>query len=292
MNPINRRDFIKRSAGAFAVTAAFHKGVAGAEPVSSAAAKRCALGKTGLMPTRLGVGTGTRAWNKNSAQIRKGRDVFLNTLTHAWEQGIRYYDLADMYGSHQYLRDAMAKVAAKREELVILTKLTAKTGKEIQADLTRSLEEINTEYLDVVLLHCMTSGDWPEEMAECMIALEDAQTKGLIKAKGVSCHNIDALRTAASLDWVDVILARINPFGTLMDGSPEEIAALLRGAREAGKGVIGMKILGEGKHADEKEKCIQYAMNLDCIDVFTIGFLESTELDEITGLMNACAGAI
>ncbi len=295
MNRINRRDFMKRSASALAVTATLRNGATHAgettTPLQNAAAKRCALGNTGLMPTRLGVGTGTRAWNKDSAQIRRGRDVFINTLTRAWEQGIRYYDLADMYGSHHYLRDAMTEAGMKREGLFILTKVTSKTGAEIQSDLERILGEINTDYLDALLLHCMTAGDWPEQMAECMEVLDKAKEKGIVKAVGVSCHHIEALKTAAAHAWVDVILARINPFGTLMDGSPDQIIPILQQAREAGKGVVGMKILGEGNHADDKEQCIEYAMNLDCIDVFTIGFLESAELDEIIALMNACDNA-
>ena len=291
MNVINRRDFMKRSAGVLAAAAALRGGVAGATGTTAtetAAAKQCTLGNTGLTATRLGVGTGTRAWNKNSAQIRRGRDVYLKTLTRAWEHGIRYYDLADMYGSHEYLRDAMAAAEMERQDLFILTKVTSKTAEEINADLTRVLEEIDTDYLDALLLHCMTSENWPEEMAECMDALDKAKQAGLVKAVGVSCHHIAALRSAAAHDWVDIILARINPFGTLMDGAPEDIIPILQQAREAGKGVIGMKILGEGQHADEKQRCIEYAMNLDCIDVFTIGFLESTELDEIVALMDAC----
>jgi len=290
MNTMNRRDFMKRSAGVFAATAAMRNGMAEADaatPVHCAAAARRVLGSAGLAPTRLGFGTGTKAWNKNSAQIRRGREVFLDALTHAWERGIRYYDLADMYGSHQYMRDVIKTAGIQREELFILTKINSKTGGETHADIARILEEIDTDYVDVVLLHCMTSGDWPEKMAACMDAMDSAKEKGLIKAKGVSCHNIDALRAAAAHDWVDIILARINPFGTLMDGTPDEICGILREARAAGKGVIGMKIFGEGKHADEKEKCIEYAMNLDCIDVFTIGFLESAEVDEVIALMDS-----
>lgn len=286
---MNRRDFMKRSMGVLAATSAMDMSAANSTPRNSAAAQLRTLGRTGLQCTRLGVGTGTRAWNKNSAQIRAGREVYLKTLTRAYELGVRYYDLADMYGSHEYMRDVMADAAIEREELFLLTKTVAKTGEETRADLERMLKETGTDYFDAVLLHCMTAGDWPERMDECMEALDNARSEGLVKATGVSCHHMLALQTAAEHAWVDIILARINPFGSHMDGTQDEIMAVLDKARANGKGVVGMKILGEGRHADEKEKCIEFAMGLDCIDAFTIGFLNAGELEEIVALMDGCA---
>jgi len=237
------------------------------------------------------MGTGTRAWNKDSEQIRQGRDTFVNTLTHAYERGLRYFDLSDSYGSHEYLRDAMAAGGMKREEMFILTKSQSKTPEALRADLDRMRRELNTDYFDALLLHCMTAGDWPEQMAGCMDVLREAQQQGIIKAKGVSCHHLHALQSAASNEWVDILLARINPYGTHMDGTREEITGVLGEARKNGKGVIGMKILGEGKHADDRGACIEFAMGLDCIDAFVIGFLNPAEIDDIMKLMDQNAAA-
>jgi len=100
MDLFNRRDFMKRTAGTLAAAAALQPSLSLAEayaaPMTAATAQRT-LGKSGLTCTRLGIGTGTRAWNKNSEQIRQGRETFLKTLTHAYEQGVRYYDLSDSY---------------------------------------------------------------------------------------------------------------------------------------------------------------------------------------------------
>ncbi len=292
MDLFNRRDFMKRTAGTLAAAAALQPSLSLAEayaaPMTAATAQRT-LGKSGLTCTRLGIGTGTRAWNKNSEQIRQGRETFLKTLTHAYEQGVRYYDLSDSYGSHEYLRDAMAATDMKREDMFILTKSRAKTAADLRADLDRMRKEVDTDYFDVVLLHCMTTGDWPEQMAGCMEVLSEAQQQGIIKAKGVSCHHLHALQAAAKSEWVDILLGRINPYGTHMDGTQEEIKGVLSEARANGKGVIGMKILGEGKHADEREACLKYAMNLECIDAFVIGFLNAAELDDIISIMDKTA---
>lgn len=288
MSSLNRRDFLQYSVTGVLTATTFSSATVDLNRTPQtfpAAACPRSLGTTGLTCTRLGIGTGTRAWNKNSAQIRRGRDVFLKTLVHAYELGIRYYDLADMYGSHDYLCNAMSAANMQREDMFILTKTVAKTGAELEDALKRMLTELHTHYLDVVLLHCLTSGDWPQEMKECMDILDKAKESGIIRAKGVSCHHLQALQAAASNPWTDIILARINPFGTHMDGTQQEIVEVLTSAKANGKGVIGMKILGEGKHAKEKEECITFAMNLECIDAFTIGFLSPEELEEIVQLM-------
>ncbi len=292
METLNRRHFMAHVAEALAVTGVFQNAgfsTGDGAPKLAAAAERRTLGKRGLTCSRLGIGTGTRAWNKDSEQIRQGHEVFLKTLMHAYEQGVRYYDLSDSYGSHTYLHEAMTAAGMKREELFILTKSQSKTADALRTDLDRMRKEVQTDYFDVVLLHSMTTGDWPEIMAGCMDVLSEAQQKGIIKAKGVSCHHLHALQAAAKDPWVDIILGRLNPYGTHMDGTQEEITGVLAEARANGKGVIGMKILGEGKHAPQREACIKYAMEQECLDAFVIGFLNATELDDIISLMDKVA---
>jgi aryl-alcohol dehydrogenase-like predicted oxidoreductase len=279
MRPIDRRTFMKTSAGAFAASL-MYSGASRAEVKALTATTARTLGKTGITTTLLGMGTGTVSWNKDSAQIRAGKDVFVDTLIHAHEQGIRYFDLADMYGSHPYMAEAKKKAGMKRDELTLLTKTTSKTAEETQADVERFLKEAETDYLDIVLLHCMTEGNWNETLAPCMEVLSKAKEKGQIRALGVSCHNLDAMKTAASLDWVDVMLNRINPYGVKMDGTPEEVTAVLKTAHDNGKGMIGMKILGEGQIADKIDSSLSFVMGLGCIDAFNIGFLNKGEVDD------------
>ena len=98
-----------------------------------------------------------------------------------------------------------------------MTKTHASTEKEMWADLDRFRKEIGTELLDIVLLHCMMSADWPKEKAGAMAVLSEAKAKGIIRAHGVSCHDFGALKAAAASDWVEVDLARLNPAGAIMD---------------------------------------------------------------------------
>ncbi|MCA9259940.1 MAG: aldo/keto reductase, partial [Planctomycetales bacterium] len=154
-----------------------------------------------------------------------------------------------------------------------------------EAALQRFCHEIKTDYLDVVLLHCMMKHDWPETMQPYMTALDEAKQKGQVRAVGVSCHDFQAMKTAASTPWVDVILARFNPRGVKMDGTPEEVAAVLRTARDNGKAVIGMKIFGEGQLAEERENCIKFAQDSRLLDTMTIGFHTHEQIDDVLRLI-------
>lgn len=280
---LNRREFMKTSAGAIAaglVSATAGAALAeAAKDAPCAAAARRVLGKSGIETSVLGVGTGTRAWNRNSAQIRTGDDNFVRILIRGYEHGLSYFDLADMYGSHEYLRDAMREASIPREDLMILTKSTAKEPGALQKDLDRFRKEADTDYFDIVLLHCMTDPEWVTNMAGCMDVLSEAKEKGIIRAHGVSCHNFGAMQSAVASDWVDVMLSRINPFGEKMDASVEEVVQLLRDAHARGIGNLGMKIAGEGTHADQIAESIRFVLGLGCVETMTIGFLKTEELD-------------
>lgn len=280
MKDINRREFMKTSATAVAAGWAM-AGLAGAEaaaPPCCAATPRV-LGKTGITTTWLGMGTGTKAWNGSSAQNRMGREYFINVLRHAYDRGLRYYDLADMYGSHDYMKEAMAQGKMDRDKLCLLTKTVAKDAAGVKADLERFRTELDTDKLDIVLLHCMTTGEWTTELAPCMDVLEDAKAKGILRAHGVSCHNLDAMKVASTHPWTDLMLNRINPHGVKMDGTVDEVVAVLKTAHDNGKGMLGMKIYGEGELAEKGLECITFAKKLECIHAMTIGFVTVEDID-------------
>ena len=104
-----------------------------------------------------------------------------------------------------------------------------------------------------------------------MDVLSEARQKGIVRTHGISCHSIGALRTAAKTDWVHVDLARINPDQVMMDADPATVISVLREMKAAGKGVIGMKILGEGAMRERVDEGLKHVLALDCVDCFTIG---------------------
>jgi 1-deoxyxylulose-5-phosphate synthase len=253
--------------------------------LTAAAAKKTAqdlvtLGRTGIQVTRLAQGTGTNGVNKRSNQIRTMGDAGLaDLLVRGVDNGVRFWDLADQYGSHPHAKRALGTV--KRDDVVILTKTHASTEKEMWADLDRFRRELGTDRIDIVLLHCMLSADWPDQKAGAMTVLSEAKQKGIIRAHGVSCHDLGALKVAAASDWVDVDLARLNPAGMEMEGDPATIVSVLRTMKQKGKGIIGMKIFGAGGLRKRVDEALQYALAQDALDCFTIGCETPHEFDDL-----------
>lgn len=276
---LSRRAFMAQTAGAVAAGAALSQSAWALRSPRPLAVTLRKLGKSGLKTTVLGIGTGTRAWNKDSEQIRQGEQHFVDTLCHAYARGVRFFDLADMYGSHQYMQRALVQAKMDRSKLMIMTKSVSKDAASMRADLERFRQEIGTDHLDLVLLHCMTAGTWAEDLKPCMDVLAEAKAKGIIKAHGVSCHNLDAMKVASTHPWVDVMLNRINPFTEKMDGTVDEVVEVLKTAHTNGKGMLGMKICGEGMYADRMQESVKFVLGLGYIDAMTIGFLKPSEID-------------
>jgi aryl-alcohol dehydrogenase-like predicted oxidoreductase len=280
---VNRREFIQALGGA-ALVSAFPQRLFAQQatttplaqtsprPATSAraATDRILLGPRQIPVTRLAMGTGSNGWGKNSNQTRKlGIQGLANHLQAAHADGVTFWDAADQYGTHPHLGLALKSIP--RDKVTILTKSTSSTYKDIKADIDRFRKELGTEYLDILLLHCLTDADWNVKRRGAMDAISEAQAKGIVRSHGCSCHTLGALKTAAAEPWVEIDLARINPDGAQMDAPPETVLGVLRQMKAAGKGVIGMKIFGGGKLVTQQDRALKYALSLDCVDCFTIG---------------------
>ncbi len=239
------------------------------------------LGKTGIRVSRLALGSGTHGSGGTSEQTRLGVPAFSRFLVQSLaEQGLNFWETADGYGSHPHVKEAIRQVG--RDKVVVLTKSKANTAAEMQADLDRFRRELGVEQIDVVLLHAITDSNWTQNYAGAMEALSRAKESGVIRAHGTSCHSLGALRLAARTPWVEVDLARINAARIEMDSDPATVISVLREMRAAGKGVVGMKILGVGALARTLDSAIAHAVKLDAIDAFTIGFTSQTQLQQVT----------
>jgi len=240
------------------------------------------LGRSGIKTSVLGIGTGTVG---GSQQLALGQEGFTRLVRYALERGIRYIDTADMYQMHTFVRLALQGVP--RDKYFIQTKTMARHPEVAKADIERFRRELRVETLDSVLMHCMTTGTWPQDMRPVMDVLEQAKQRGRIRAVGVSCHGLEPLAASVDCDWIDVQLARINPFGEKMDGKPEEVAPLLQKMHAKGRGVLGMKIFGENGLGSRQRRLesLRYVLRLGCVDAFTIGFRSIAELDETLELI-------
>lgn len=300
---IDRRRFLGASAGAAAALATLP--ASQAKEVAEVASTGMVppppvvpLGKTGIELTRLAQGTGVHGGNRQSDQTRAGFEELTALFEHAYDRGIKFFDLADLYGSHLYFREALRQIP--RDEIKILTKIWwrydgpedgAATRDPARADACRATierfcHEINTDHLDIVLLHCCMSSTWDHDLEVYRDVLSEAKEKKQVGAVGVSCHTLDALKTAAKCPWVDVMLSRINPKGASMDASTDEVVAVLKEARAHGKAIIGMKIFGEGKLSGERDNCMKFAQENGLLDAMTIGFHTPAQIDDALRLLH------
>jgi len=225
-----------------------------------------------------------------SDHTRMGQENFTALVRGAYDRGVRLFDLADLYGTHRFFAKAFEGIP--RDSYALITKIWVRPGgipekerPDADAVIERFLKELNTDYIDLVLLHCMESKDWPAEQRRHMDKMAALKEKGVIRAQGVSCHTVEALETAAAEPWVDSVHARINPEGVAMDKPPERVPAVLKRLHEAGKGVVGMKIIGEGRftEAERREKSLRYVLGLGCVDILNVGFEKIEEIDDLVG---------
>lgn len=288
MKNINRRSFIQKSAFGLAGTMAVASGLVNLSfnPASGAMIDTVQLGETGMKVPRLALGTGSYGWKKTSAQKKIGEEKFVQLAQHAYDRGVKFFETADMYGTHEFVGKAMKKVG--RENVTLLTKIMVYEHQDwykpesFQKSVDRFRKEMNTDYIDILLLHCMVNSEWPDEYKRYMDDFSEAKQKGIIKQVGLSCHDFGAMKIAAENPWADVLLARINYNGAKMDGSPQDVMAVLKKAKDNGKGIIGMKIFGCGDLTkdEQRQKSLEYVIKSGNVDCMTIGMESIAQVDD------------
>jgi len=288
MENINRRSFIQKSAFGLAGTVAAASGLINLSfiPSSNVMIDTVKLGKTGMNVPRLALGTGSYGWKKTSAQKKMGEEKFVQMAQHAYDRGVRFFETADMYGTHEFVGKAMKKVG--RENVTLLSKIMVYEQEgwykpePFQKSIDRFRKELDTDYIDILLLHCMVNSEWPDEYKRYMDDYNEAKQKGIIKKVGLSCHDFGAMKVAAENPWADVLQARINYDGAKMDGKPQDVMAILKKAKENGKGIIGMKIFGCGDltKEDQRQKSLEYVIKSKNVDCMTIGMDSIAQVDD------------
>lgn len=275
------------------------------------------LGQTGISVSRLGMGTGTAHPSGVCYQTLMCEQELADLLLYGFERGITLWDSAAQYRTYRHIRCALASVA--RHRVTISTKLIVSEAGEAERELIAALREIKTEYIDICLLHAVrTRGELKrcEGAIEKLIRLKE---KGLVRAVGVSCHGISALEAACDCPDVEAVWCRINHAGLHMDRCPGlvdrlaavplikkrakrlpawciarlrpgdtppiredehcRITALLQQLHARGKGMVGMKIMAQGRLAADPQSAIGYAAGRPFLDSFIIGMLNRSQID-------------
>ncbi|MFZ1071841.1 MAG: aldo/keto reductase [Verrucomicrobiia bacterium] len=294
---LSRRQFLKTStalAGTMLLSrwALGKTGAADGPAVVRTATDQVTLGNTGIKLSRLGFGTGS---DNGHIQTAEGKDAFVDLIHYAYDRGITYIDTSESYRTFGLIAGAIKGLP--REKLFIQSKMDGRP-EDVLAVIDHHRKTFDTDYIDSLLVHCMTRGQWTDEWKRVMDAFNEAQDRKWIRAKGVSCHSLPALRAGVASDWPEVHLVRVNPQGSYIDNETgawgaqrNEITPVMQQIKtmhEKGRGVIGMKICGNGKFNDpaDREKSIRYAMACRDIDAVVIGFKNRAEIDEAIERIN------
>jgi predicted aldo/keto reductase-like oxidoreductase len=297
MTQLKRRDVLKMGAalGGSLVTGTY-RAVAQPPLQKRSATDWVRLGKSDVRVTRLAFGTGSQG---GRVQRELGQKEFTRLVRHAYDRGIRFFESADNYREmHEMLATALRGI--DRSSYKLMTKIRPSQAPDAgnpQKFLDRFRKELNSDYFDILLMHCMQTSDWPKENARLMDQLDEMKEKQVLLAHGASCHGLPALREMPGVDWLDVALLRVNHDGTHMDGDTgdwgepgrhDQAVASIEKIHAGGTGVIGMKLIGNGNFTspEQRDASIKFVMNLDCVDAVTIGFKAPSEIDEAITRIN------
>ena len=202
-----------------------------------------AYGKTGLEISRLCFGAGRLTNTCDTYEA--GSKLMLKAL----DEGITFWDTAEGYGTQPHLGEAVCQIS--REEVVIQTKTAVKDYDSASNSIEKALRELQTKYVDVMLLHAISS---PEDLAtrECEGALDafrEAKTAGKIRVIGCSTHTYTGPVMDAVIDHpeIEVILTTANKQGRMLEGgSIDRHLEYIQRAYDVGKGISIMKVVVAG----------------------------------------------
>ena len=285
----SRRDFLKTGLAAGALAGA------GTLPLSAEARKATdwvTLGRSKVKVTRLAFGTGSMS---GQVQQSLGQDQFTRLVRHAYDHGVRFFETSESYGETPRMLGVALK-GLPRESYRIMTKVSTYHQVDPHVKLEELRKTIDTEYVDIMLLHWQHTPTWPQDTTHWQDAILAAEDKKTIVSHGASMHGLPALRLAPGNKWLDVAMIRMNHKGTRMDseiadgpdlGKVNEVVTHVNQVHKEGMGVISMKLIGEGVfNREDRQKAMRFAFNDAGVDCVTVGYKNTAEVDEAIENLN------
>ena len=285
----SRRTFLKTGIAAGALV--------GMESLPASAARPQAtdwvtLGRSNVKVTRLAFGTGTFG---GRVQRELGQEKFNALVRYAYDRGIRFFETSESYGGmHEMLGIALKGIP--RDSYRIMTKVTTGDGLDPRMKIENLRKLINTDYFDIMLLHVQHTDTWPTDTAEWQDVILEAEQKKTVASHGASVHGLPALRKVPGNAWLQVAMIRMNHRGVHMDaedykthglGQVDEVVAHVKQVRKEDKGVISMKLAGEGTfNHEDRQAAMRFAFKEAGVQCVTVGYKSPQEVDEAIDNLN------
>ena len=202
--------------------------------------------------------------------------------------GITFWDTDNAYGSQTQVACALRRFP--REEIAITSKTYGRSREEAEYDLTRTLRELETPYLDFFLLHEVAAGTLSEKMPAFAYMLE-MQKKGLVRTVGLSTHCAPVISAAADIPEIQVVCAPFNREGSrIEEGSLLDMENALCKAHSKGKGVYVIKVLGKGELTYDIRGALAWALERrEFLDAYNLGVANLSEARENLTIFNELA---
>lgn len=232
------------------------------------------LGDSGIEVSELCFGSLTMTPFQANLTVEEGADL----IKYAYSKGINFLDTAQIYENYEYINEALKSI--DRENYVIATKTYAYTKELAKEALDEALESLNTDYIDIILLHEQESIHTIRGHFEAVEYFLEAKEQGKIRAIGISTHRIAGVKGANKVKEIEIIHPILNKDGIgIQDGSVEEMMEALKESKELGKGIYSMKPLGGGHLIGRVEESFNFVRNLDFVDSIAIGMQSKDEVD-------------
>ena len=251
------------------------------------------LGKSDVKVTRLAFGTGTMS---GRVQRELGQEAFTKLVRHAYDRGIRFFETAESYrGMHQMLGVALKGIP--RDSYRLMSKVTTREGTDPMQKFDELRKLANTDYFDIMLLHWQHTASWPTDSRRWQDGIQEAQEKKIVIGRGASVHGLPALRQVPETKWLELAMIRMNHKGVAMDaedyntaglGNVTEVVEHVKQTRQAGMGVISMKLVGEGRftNREDRQKAMRFAFRHAGVQCVTVGYKDPAEVDEAIENLN------
>lgn len=272
-NKITRRRFIETTmagTAAIAITPALScKAIS--NPFDPKGLPTRMLGNTGITVPILGFGCGSR-W-----MAAEDDDEALGILEHAINNGLYYWDTAANYENDRISsEERIGKLLpSRRKEVFMVTKVDQREADKAKASIERSLERLQTDYIDLLHVHSIASVEDAENLGkkgQVLKVLHDYKQQGIVRHIGFTGHASAAgMKRAAELYDFEVMMIALNHYvETTAQPFEEQVVPF---AASKGMGVVAMKVIRprETMEGLDPDMLVRYALSAKHFSLANIG---------------------
>lgn len=232
------------------------------------------LGDTNIEVSRLCFGSLTISPLQRNFSYDKGAQL----IKYAYDRGINFIDTAELYNNYKHINLFLKGI--NRKKYVIGTKSYSYSKKTAEESLLKALKELETDYIDIFLLHEQESENTIRGHYEAIEYFIKAKEKGIIRSIGISTHRVEGVLAASKYNEIEVIHPIVNKLGIgIQDGSSIDMINAIKKCHALGKGIYGMKPLGGGHLLNNVEEAFNFVQDIKEIHSIAIGMQSEDEVD-------------